>query len=178
MFFCFCFFDTKLPWWFCLKKVEKPQKYFLSAAKSIEKFFSWNITFSPQLCQFRRIVLLNFRKRCTTLKKGRHSLATKTNFKKNSTVFEHYIFFTIFCLLSNCITKVCFFCCFLTLNYLDGFARKRKKGLSLSCRKHSYSHLLCAIFFNFVTLHSFIQYFRNFWKKSKNFAFLFPKAAF
>ena len=68
------------------------------------------------------------------------------------------------------------FCCFLTLNYLNGFARKRKKGLSLSCRKHSYSHLLCAIFFNFVTLHSFIQYFRNFWKKSKNLCFLVPKS--
>ena len=30
------------------------------------------------------------------------------------------------------------FCCFLTLNYLDGFGRNCEKGPSLSCRKHSY----------------------------------------
>ena len=79
------------------------------------------------------------------------------------------------------------FCCFLTLNYLDGFGRKRRKlenGLSLSCNKHSKSHFLfedhcfCAIFLSLAKLHSFIQYFREFWKKSKNFAFLFQKFRF
>ena len=85
------------------------------------------------------------------------------------------MFFIIFSLLSDCTTKLCF-CCFLTQNYLDGFERKCEKAPSLIWRKHSYFHLLCAFLFNFGTLHSFIQYFRNFWKKSKNLCFLVPKS--
>ena len=74
-------------------------------------------------------------------------------------LFEHHIFFTIFSLLSDCITKLCFFVVFLTLNYLDGFERKREKAPSLNCRKNSCFHLLCAFLFNFGTLDSFIQVF-------------------
>ena len=80
-----------------------------------------------------------------------------------------------------------FCCCFLTLNYLDGSGTKRRKlqeGLSFSCNKHSKSHCLFehhffgAIFLSFAKLQSFIQHFRNFWKKSKSFAFLFQKLRF
>ena len=103
--FC-CFLTLNYLDGFVLKKSKNHKNIFSQLQKVSKIFFSWNITFSPQLCQFRRIVLLNFRKRWTTLKKGRHSLATKT--KKNSIFFEHHIFFTIFCLLSDCITKHCF----------------------------------------------------------------------
>ena len=103
--FC-CFLTLNYLDGFVLKKSKNHKNIFSQLQKVSKSFFSWNITFSPQLCQFRRIVLLNFRKRWTTLKKGRHSLATKT--KKNSIFFEHHIFFTIFCLLSDCITKLCF----------------------------------------------------------------------
>ena len=121
--FC-CFLTLNYLDGFVFKKSKNHKNIFSQLQKVSKSFFSWNITFSPQLCQFRRIVLLNFRKRWATLKKGRHSLATKI--KKNNIFFEHHIFFTIFCLLSDCITKLCF-CCFLTLKYFDGFGGKRRK---------------------------------------------------
>ena len=60
---CFLlFFDTKL--WFCFKKVEKPQKYFLSAAKSIEKFFFLeHHIFSSTLSISSNCITLNFKKK-------------------------------------------------------------------------------------------------------------------
>ena len=105
-----------------------------------------------------------FGRKCRKREKKRCSLSWKSSsvfilcdkFSLNITFSSQFFLFCHIALLNFD------FCCFLTLNYLDGFGRKREKGLSLSCIKHSYSHLLCAIFFNFVTLHSFIQYFRNF----------------
>ena len=106
MFFC-CFLTLNYLDGFGGKRRKLEKGAFFQLQKVVKSFtISWNTTFFPQVPQFRQIVLLNFRKRCTTLKKGRHSLATKT--KKNSIFFEHHIFFTIFCLLSDCITKVCF----------------------------------------------------------------------
>ena len=105
---CFLlFFDTKLPWQFLQKMLKIHQKKCFQLHEIVKKFFfSWNITFSSQFSQLRQIALLNFRKRCKTLKKGLQSVARKS--EKINIFFEYYIFFTIFSLLSDCITKLSF----------------------------------------------------------------------
>ena len=173
------FFDTKLPWRFWRKTSKTWQKAFFQLQKVVKSFtISWNSTFFLQVPQFRQIVLLNFEKDTKHSKKDLIHLQQKLKriaFSSNITFSSQFFVFCQIALLNFV------FCCFLTLNYLDGFGRKRRKlenGLSLSCNKHSKSHFLfedhcfCAIFLSLAKLHSFIQYFRELWKKSKNFAFL------
>ena len=175
----FFVFDTKLSWRFWKKTSKTWQKAFFQLQKVVKSFtISWNSTFFLQVLVFRQIVLLNFEKDTKHSKKDLIHLQQKLkriSFSSSITFSSQSFVFCQIALLNFV------FCCFLTLNYLDGFGRKRRKlenGLSLSCNKHSKFHFLledhcfCAIFLSLAKLHSFIRYFRKFWKKSKNLAFL------
>ena len=93
-----------------------------SAATKTEIPFSSNITFSSQFSRFCQIPLLNFTIHRKATKTGLHSAATKI--ETIPIFFEHHIFFTIFSLSSDSITK------------LHKTSKDNKKRTSISCNKN------------------------------------------